>query len=102
MSALVLTVRFLCELAAVAALAWWGWPAAGIAGGAAVVVLWGAFVAPRARRRLPDPGRLALELAIFGGATAGFAAVAGPVAAAVFGVAAVVTALGSRRLEHPS
>jgi hypothetical protein len=41
-----LAVRFACEVAAVAGLVWWGWPVAGIVAGAAVIVFWGAFVAP--------------------------------------------------------
>jgi hypothetical protein len=28
--------------------------------------VWGLFVAPRAKRRLPDPARLMVELAVFG------------------------------------
>lgn len=38
---------------------------------AIAVLSWGAFVAPRARRRLADPGRLLLELVLFGAASAG-------------------------------
>jgi hypothetical protein len=50
-----------------------GWtvtPLLGIVLPIVVALVWGAWIAPRARRRLPDPGRLALELVIFAVATA--------------------------------
>jgi len=86
-----LGIRFACELAAVAAVVWWGWPWAGIAGGVAVIAVWGTFIGPKARRRLPDPQRLALELVIFASAAVGYWSVGQPVAAVVFAAAAVVT-----------
>jgi hypothetical protein len=71
---LVLTVRFLTELALLAGLA-----VAGAHLGEGVVfgiidavlmpvgaaVIWGLFVAPRARRRLPEPARFLVELVLF-------------------------------------
>jgi uncharacterized protein DUF2568 len=81
--ALNLGARFLLELCAVTAVADWGWHSGGgaVAGallglvaGGAVVVVWGAVIAPRARRRLPDPQRLVVELMIFVLAGAGLAA----------------------------
>ena len=52
-----LALRFVCELVALVALAWWGLSLGGVRGalvGAAVAVaaaaLWGAFIAPRARQ----------------------------------------------------
>ena len=71
----------------------------GIVLGVIVIVLWGAFVAPKATQRLPDPARLALELVLFAGGTAAFAATAGTVAAILFGIAAVGSALLTRRHE---
>ncbi len=74
MAAALYAARFLLELALVAAFAAWGWQAvgegvlgaaAGVAGAGAVVVLWGLLVAPRAKRRLADPGRLGVEVALF-------------------------------------
>lgn len=69
---LALTVRFLLELAATAAIGWAGLHVGGVLGvllaivGVAVtLVLWGMFVAPKAPRVLPDRQRLALEVAIF-------------------------------------
>jgi hypothetical protein len=102
MKTLVLGVRFACELAAVAGVVWWGWPWLGIVGGAAVVVIWGAWVAPKARRRLADPVRLVIELAIFAGATAGFISVGQTGVGIVFAVAAVGTAFATRPLEGHS
>jgi Protein of unknown function (DUF2568) len=85
-----LALRFLLELAALAALAYWG---AQTGSGAAKVVLamaaplaaaivWGLWCAPRSRRRLPPGPRTVLETAVFGLAAAGLAA-AGQVALTV-------------------
>ena len=101
MSWLVNGVRFACEIAAVVAVVWWGWPVLGIVAGAVVIFLWGAWVAPKAKRRLSDPARFVLELVIFGAATAAFAAVGQTVLAAVFAVAAVASAGLSRRYPPP-
>jgi hypothetical protein len=101
MSWLVHGVRFGCEIAAVVAVVWWGWPVLGIVAGAVVIAVWGALVAPKARRRLRDPLRLLVELAIFGLATVAFAEVGQTVIAVVFAVAAVVSAGLSRRYPAP-
>jgi hypothetical protein len=95
-TAVALALRFACELAAVAAVAWWGWPWLGLVAAAVVVGLWGAFVAPKAARRLRDPARLLLELAIFAAATASLVAVGHVVIAIVFAVLAVATAFPAR------
>ena len=77
MTALALGLRFLLELAALAALGWWGstvhWALAVLAPVAAAA-LWGALVAPKAARRLRDPARLVVELVVFFGAGAALAA----------------------------
>ena len=74
-SGFVLTVRFLTELALLAGLAIAG---ARLGDGvvfsivdavllpSAAAAIWGLFVAPRARRRLPEPGRFLVEFALFG------------------------------------
>jgi Protein of unknown function (DUF2568) len=96
-----LTVRFLCELGMLAALAYWGFGAGdgvgawllGIGAPLAAAVVWGAFVAPRARWPVPAPVRVAIELVLFAAAAGALTAAGQPVAAAVLGVAAVVTSL---------
>jgi hypothetical protein len=98
---LVHGVRFGCEIAAVVAVVWWGWPVLGIFLGVAVIAVWGAWVAPKAQRRLRDPLRLLVELAIFGLATVAFAEVGQTVIAVAFAVAAVASAGLSRRYPAP-
>ena len=101
MRAANLALRFACEIAAVAGLVWWGWPVVGIVLGVIVILYWGAFVAPKATRRLGDPLRLVSELVIFAGATAAYVAVGRTVIGIVFAVSAVVTALLVRRWPEP-
>jgi len=94
--------RFLLELALLAAVAY----AAGTVGSAvwlqivlavsapcAVAAVWGAWVAPRARRRLPDPARLALEIALFLAGGAALAAAGQAVLGLVFAALAIVNAV---------
>ncbi|MEU5257598.1 YrdB family protein [Amycolatopsis sp. NPDC021455] len=70
----VLTVRFLTELALLGGLALAGTQlGSGLALAivdavllpVAAAALWGLFIAPRARRRLPEPARFLLEFALF-------------------------------------
>jgi hypothetical protein len=68
-----LALKFLLELAAIAALAYWGAtaadgvPAVALAVGAPAlfIVLWGRFAAPRAAHRLPARSRIPFELGLF-------------------------------------
>jgi hypothetical protein len=78
MKAIALTLRFLLELAALAALGYGGWSIADSAWAGAVlavvfvavgIVIWSLWVAPRASHLLPDPQRLIPEWIVFGGAT---------------------------------
>lgn len=101
MTWLVAIVRFACEVAAVAAVVWWGWPVLGILLGVAVIVVWGAWLAPKAPLRLPDPMRLLVELTVFALATVAFVEVGQTALAVVFAVAAVATAGLSRRFPAP-
>lgn len=105
MRALHLLLRFTLELCAFAALAYGGWqvPAPtwvrlllAIALPLAAAVAWGQWVAPRARRPVPDPVRLVPEWAVFGGAAVALAATRHPVLA----VALVLTAAGNRLALH--
>lgn len=69
-----LGLSFFLELCMVAALAYWGFSTQsgigkylwGIGGPVVVILIWGAFIAPKARQRLPDPLRLLNEVVLFG------------------------------------
>lgn len=101
MKALNLALKFLLELAALAAVGLWG---ASIADGVAAVVLaillpvivavlWGMFAAPRARRRLPLRLRAPFELGVFALAALALWGAGWPVWGAAFAVIAVVNAV---------
>jgi hypothetical protein len=103
----VLALRFAVELATIAVLAWAGASAGGglpvripLAIGLPVVlmVFWGQLMAPRARRRLAEPGRLVVELIIFLASAAGLAVSGHSLAATIYGIVAVGTAALSRRI----
>jgi hypothetical protein len=88
LTGLVLVIRFLSELALLAAFVAWGasrngaagW-LAGLAAALLVATAWGLWVAPKATRRLPDPRRYALEVLLFAvGALAAWSAWGGLVA----------------------
>ncbi len=91
------SIRFCLELVALVGLAVWGWETGpdgwnvllAIAAPLAAAVLWGLFVAPKARRHPRDPWRLLLELVVFGGGTLAFAAAGLETSAVVLGVATV-------------
>ena len=87
-------VRFLLELGGLAAVAYWGvtvgdglFQQIALAVGAVALVagVWGLFVAPKATRRLGDPGRLLVELIVFGTATVALISAGQVVVAVVFG-----------------
>ena len=94
-------LRFSFELAALAAFALWGASALSgvvayaVACGAVVlgVAYWGLLIAPKAKRRLEDPARLAAEVAFF--SAAGLAALASgrPLFAALLSPLAILNAL---------
>jgi Protein of unknown function (DUF2568) len=105
--ACVLTARFLLELALLGGAAVAGWRAGGggISGAlllilamAVVAVVWGLAVAPRARRRWPDPSRLILEFAIFALVGGALAATGSPVAGLVLAGASAAVAVAIRLL----
>lgn len=91
------TLAFLVEVAALAALAWWGAQAGrglaahvllGVAAPLLAAVVWGLFAAPRARIRLPIAGVLAVKAVVFGAATAALYGAGHPAMAAAFAVVA--------------
>lgn len=96
--AVALGVRFLLELGALVAVGYWGAAtrpgfaglAVGAAGALALAVAWGAFVSPKAPRRLPDPWRLLAELLAFGLATAALLVSGLTTLAVVYATVAVV------------
>lgn len=55
------------------------------------VAVWGAFVAPKARRRLPDPQRLAVELGVFGSGVLAFALAGNLILSVLLGLAALIS-----------
>jgi hypothetical protein len=95
-----LALKFVLELCAMAAFAYWGANTGGgvvrallaIVTPAVAIVLWGRFAAPKSTRRLPTVPRMIFELTVFGLAAVALVAAGRSVAAAVFGVVAVVNA----------
>lgn len=97
-----LTLRLVLEALALVALGVWG---ARVDSTATVrmvlavgmpllaVVLWGVYVVPSAPRRLADPARLLLEVALFAVAGLALAGLGLPLLGESFGVVAVVNAL---------
>jgi Protein of unknown function (DUF2568) len=96
-----LALKFLLELGALAAFAYWGaatWAgaaaiAAAVAAPVVMAVVWGVFAAPTARRRLSLAARVPLELTVFGLAVAALAVAGSGTVAAVFGAAVAVNAV---------
>ncbi len=88
-------VRFLLELCLVAALvvvgAAVGWFLAVLLP-VALVVAWGWLIAPKSTRRLPDPQRLVLEIAIFIFTGIALAISGYPIPAILLAVASIVVA----------
>lgn len=104
MRAANLGVRFLLELCLLAALAVVGWRlgdpavlkvALAVLLPAVAASLWGLWVAPRAKSRLADPARFAVEASLFASSSAGLALVGHPLLGGLLAAAyAVNVALG--------
>lgn len=94
-----LAARFLLELGALGATAYWGFSTAsgltqwvlGLGAPAAVIVVWWLFVSPKARIEVPRPARFAIELLVWAAAAIALAAAGQPVLALVFAVVALVS-----------
>jgi len=103
-----LTVRFLCELAMLAALAYWGFRTGnglrawllGLGAPLLAAAVWGALVAPKARWPVPIQVRVVIELALYSAAVAAVVAAGQPVLAVVLAVAALATSLLNARQER--
>ena len=100
MKSLNLALRFLLELGALAALAYWGWHTGNttatqliLAVGTPLLAatIWGRFIAPKAPRRLEDPIRVGVEIVFFASATVALAATGASTVAAIFGIAATAS-----------
>lgn len=95
-----LALKFLLELAAFAAFAFWGASVGAgvlpvllaIAAPAAAIALWAVFAAPKSPRRLPLGARVPFELGIFALAALALLAAGAPLAAAIFAGAATLNA----------
>ncbi|GAA1950407.1 YrdB family protein [Catenulispora subtropica] len=92
-------LAFVLELAALVLLAVWGFRTGsgtavhvllGLGAPALMVVVWGAFAAPRARFQLPMAGVLVVKAVVFGAATAAGYAAGWHAFAITFGVVAAV------------
>jgi hypothetical protein len=91
-------LRFLLELAALAALAYWGFAefdgvaqwVLGLGAPLLAAGVWGTFVAPKASRPTVDPVRLLPEVAVFGSGVAALLAAGSTTLALVFAALALV------------
>ena len=94
-------LRFLLELGALAALAYWGFTTGsgatpwllGVAAPLAAATFWGLFVAPKARYLVSATARVALGLIVFGLATCALVAAGATAVAVVFGALALLNAV---------
>ena len=107
---LVLGARFLTELMLVAGAAWAASTTprnpivailAGIAAALAVAAVWSVAIAPASRRRVRDPIRLTLEVALFVLVALGLDVVGQVVAAVVLAVAGITAAVAIRFVHVP-
>jgi hypothetical protein len=101
-----LTAKFLLELCALAALAYWGATTGplvvnvllGIGAPLLAAAVWGRWAAPRSPRRLTGTARLALESTVFAAAAVALVVAGAPVLAAVFAAIVVLDTIALRRL----
>ena len=96
-----LTVAFLAEIAALAALAAWGWSAPvstparvvlAVAAPVGAAVLWGVFAAPNAPIQRPASA-FAVKVAVFGAGTVALLAIGHPWLAVALAVAALFSSI---------
>ena len=94
-----LALRFGLELCALAGLAYWGWQVPEalparllVAIGAPLIAacVWGLWVAPNSKRRMPDPWRLIPEACVFGSAALALIASGQPLLGVLLAVFAAV------------
>jgi hypothetical protein len=103
-----LAVKFVLELLAIAAFAYWGtsldgvWVSVivGIAAPTLAVVLWGSFAAPRSSHRLPTRARVPFELSVFALAAGALLAVDWTAIAIAFATVVIVNAVLLAQLDQ--
>jgi len=103
-----LALKFVLELAAIAAFAYWGASLdgalvsviVGIVAAASAAVLWGLFAAPRSSRRLPTRARVPFELGVFALATGALLAADWTAVAVAFALVVIVNAALLARLDQ--
>jgi len=97
-----LGLRFVLELATLAALAYWGFHTGqtlvtdvllGVGAPLLAAVVWGVFAAPKSGRQLRGGALTAVQMAFFAAGVAARAPSGHPVLAAAFGVVVVVNAV---------
>jgi len=94
-----LLVRFLLELSALAAMAYWGFSVTsglaqwvlGLGAPLTVAVVWGLFVSPKHKVELASPARFAIELTVFAAAALALAAADQPVLAVALAVIELIS-----------
>jgi hypothetical protein len=105
---LSLALKFLVELAAFAAFAYWGASvgsgatsvALAIAAPVVAIALWGVFAAPRSKRRLATAARIPFELSVFGLAVVALLVAGATVAAVVLAVLVATSTVLLSRFEQ--
>ena len=94
-----LALRFVLELAGVAALGYWGWQTTdafpqrlllAVLAGGALVVVWALVVAPKASNAIPQDVRMLIGTGLLLVAAAALAVAGNPVAGLVLGILVVV------------
>jgi hypothetical protein len=91
-------LRFLLELAALAAVAYWGFHefggvvqwVIGLGGPLLLAAVWGRFMSPKASHPTVDPVRLVIEVLVFGAGVAALFAAGAAVLGAIFAALAAV------------
>ncbi len=96
---LTLATRFLVEVAALVAYAWWGWHLptslpvrllAAVGTPAVAAVVWGLLAAPKAPVHLAPPLLVGVQVVVLGGAVAALASAGRTTLAVLLGVVALV------------
>ena len=99
MRAANLALRFVLELSALTATAYWGFATAsgltqwvlGLGAPALVAVIWGLVVSPKAKVELPRPAQFAIELLVFAAAALALVAAGQPILGIVLAAVELVS-----------